>query len=70
LAHRIEGVRYALDFARDMDEPMADRFVSMYVNDYTVDLADRGRRAIEELLGRAHAAGLIPRRVVCEFVEA
>jgi 1,4-dihydroxy-6-naphthoate synthase len=70
LEHRGEGVRYALDFARDMDEPMADRFVSMYVNDYTVDLGDRGRRAIEELLGRAHAAGLIPHRVACEFVEA
>jgi 1,4-dihydroxy-6-naphthoate synthase len=70
LAHRAEAVRHALGYARDMDEPLADRFVGMYVNDYTVDLGERGRRAVAELLDRAHTAGLIPRRVTCEFVEA
>ena len=69
LAHRAEAVRYALGYARDMDAPLADRFVGMYVNDYTVNLGERGRRAAGELLSRAHAAGLIPQRVNCEFIE-
>jgi len=69
LAHRTEAVRHALAYARDMDERLADRFVSMYVNDYTVDLGERGRRAIAELLDRAHNTGLLPHPVACEFVE-
>lgn len=68
LAHRTEAVRHSLAYARDMDEPLADRFVGMYVNDYTVDIGERGRRAIAKLLDRAHAAGIIPNRVLCEFV--
>jgi 1,4-dihydroxy-6-naphthoate synthase len=70
LAHRAEAVRYALGYARDMDEALADRFVGMYVNAYTVDLGERGRRAIAELLDRAKRANLIPSPVVCEFVKA
>ena len=69
LAHRTEAVRYALAYARDMDERLADRFVSMYVNDYTVDLGERGRRAIAELLDHAHNSRLLPYPVACEFVE-
>jgi len=68
LAHRTEAVRHALNYARDMDEPLADKFVGMYVNDFTVDIGERGRRAIETLLARAHEAGVIPRAVQCEFV--
>lgn len=70
LAHRAEAVRYALAYARDMDERLADRFVSMYVNDYTVDLGERGRQAIGALLDRAHESGLIPHPVACEIVES
>jgi len=69
LAHRADAVRHALQYARDMNDQLADRFVGMYVNDYTVDLGERGRRAIAELLDRAYAAGLTPHRVRCEFVE-
>ncbi|MBM3334482.1 ABC transporter substrate-binding protein [Candidatus Sumerlaeota bacterium] len=66
LAHRDEALGHALAYARDMDRPLADRFVGMYVNEYTLDLGERGRRAIAVLLDRAHAEGRIPQRVVCE----
>ena len=69
LAHRAEAVRHALGYARDIDETLADRFVAMYVNKYTVDLGERGRQAVAELLDRAYAGGLIPHSVTCEFLE-
>jgi 1,4-dihydroxy-6-naphthoate synthase len=53
LAHREEALAYALAFARDLDVSDADRFVELYVNDYTRDLGDDGRRAVAELLRRA-----------------
>jgi len=68
LSHRAEAVRHALAYARDMDERLADRFVGMYVNDYTINLGERGQRAITALLDRAYTAGWIPRRVTCEFI--
>jgi len=70
LAHRPEALEYALGFARGMDPTIADRFVGMWVNDMTVDCGDRGRRAVQELLDRGHAAGLIPTRVAVDFVPA
>jgi 1,4-dihydroxy-6-naphthoate synthase len=70
LAHRGEALRYALEFARGMDPAIADRFVGMWVNDMTVDCGERGRRAVQELLDRGHAAGLIPQRVAVDFVPA
>ena len=70
LAHRPEALEYALGFARGMDPRIADRFVGMWVNDMTVDCGDRGRRAVQELLDRGHAAGLIPTRVAVDFVPA
>ena len=70
LAHRPEALEYALGFARGMDPKIADRFVGMWVNDMTVDCGDRGRRAVQELLDRGHAAGLIPTRVAVDFVPA
>jgi len=70
LAHRGEALQYALDFARGMDPKIADRFVGMWVNDMTVDCGERGRRAVQELLDRGHAAGVIPTRVAVDFVPA
>jgi 1,4-dihydroxy-6-naphthoate synthase len=68
LAHRQEALAYAMEFARGMDQGVADRFVGMWVNDMTVDIGERGRRAVQELLDRGHAAGIIPRRAVLDFV--
>ncbi len=70
LAHRQEALGYAMGFARDMDGGVADRFVGMWVNEMTVDCGERGRRAVQELLDRGHAAGIIRRRVQADFVEA
>lgn len=60
LANRTEAVEYALGFARDMGSDLADEFVGMYVNDWTIDYGDAGRRAIHELLRRAHEIGMVP----------
>ena len=68
LAHRKEALGHALQYARDMGEDLADRFVGMYVNDWTLDYGDRGRAAVRRLLDEAHAAGIIPRPVAVEFV--
>jgi 1,4-dihydroxy-6-naphthoate synthase len=70
LDHRPQALSYAMGFARGMDPKIADRFVGMWVNDMTVDCGPRGRRAIQELLDRGHAAGVIPARVAVDFVEA
>ena len=69
LQHRREALDHAMRFARGLDRSKADTFVGMYVNDWTLDYGERGRRAIRELLGRGVAAGLIPRAVTVEFVE-
>jgi 1,4-dihydroxy-6-naphthoate synthase len=70
LAHRRDALEYALEFARGMDPAVADRFVGMWVNDMTVECGARGREAVRRLLARGHEAGIIPRRVEPEFVEA
>jgi 1,4-dihydroxy-6-naphthoate synthase len=69
LAHRGEALDFALQFARGIehDRARADRFVGMYVNEWTRDYGAAGRRAVQELLDRAHAAGLLPERVTAEF---
>lgn len=67
LDHRQEALDYALTYARGLDPALADRFVGMYVNEWTVDYGPRGREAVRTLLGRAADAGLIP-RVPIEFV--
>ena len=56
LGHREEALRYALRFARDLDEKTADEFVSLYVNDLTRNVGEVGQRAIDELLRRAEVA--------------
>jgi 1,4-dihydroxy-6-naphthoate synthase len=68
LEHRAEALDYALGFGRGLDRDKADRFVAMYVNDWTLDFGSRGRRACAELLSRGHAAGVIKQLVVPEFV--
>jgi 1,4-dihydroxy-6-naphthoate synthase len=68
LAHRQEALDYALQFGRGLDTRKADTFVGMYVNDWTLDFGDRGREAVRQLLARGHAAGVIPKLVVPEFV--
>lgn len=68
LAHREEAVGYALPFGRDLDRDLTDRFVGMYVNDWTLDYGERGRAAVRALLSRAFAAGLVPDPGEIEFV--
>lgn len=68
LAHRREALEYALRYARDMDISLADKFVGMYVNDWTLDYGERGRAAVRKLLDEGHRAGIIP-SVAVEFVE-
>lgn len=69
LAHRREAVEYARQFGRGLDHALADRFVGMYVNDFTVDFGARGRRAVDELLARAFTAGLIRDEVRVEYAR-
>jgi 1,4-dihydroxy-6-naphthoate synthase len=69
LAHRDEALEYALQYGRDLDRRKADQFVGMYVNDWTLDFGEKGRRAVREFLRRGHEAGVISHRVEPEFVE-
>jgi 1,4-dihydroxy-6-naphthoate synthase len=69
LAHREEALDYAMQFGRDMERKLVDRFIGMYVNDLTLDYGERGRAAVRRLLATAHEAGLIPHRVEPEFVD-
>jgi 1,4-dihydroxy-6-naphthoate synthase len=68
LDHRAEAVQHALQYARDMSRDLADKFVGMYVNHWTLDYGERGREAIRRFLGQAFERGLIPRRQELEFV--
>jgi 1,4-dihydroxy-6-naphthoate synthase len=68
LEHRQEALQYALKYARDMDVSLADRFVGMYVNDWTLDYGPRGREAVRRLLDEGHKAGIIPKPAAVEFV--
>lgn len=69
LDHRAEALDYALSYGRGLDRGMADEFVGMYVNDWTLDFGPRGREAVAELLKQGAEAGVIPELVVPEFVE-
>jgi 1,4-dihydroxy-6-naphthoate synthase len=70
LDHRDAALDYALQFARDMDPVLADKFVGMYVNKWTLDYGDEGRRAVRELLSRGAAAGMLPGNVPVEFLSS
>jgi 1,4-dihydroxy-6-naphthoate synthase len=70
LEHREDALRYAMQFARDMDTETADRFVAMWVNDLTLDYTERGREAVRRLLDEGAERGIIPHRVRVDFVGA
>jgi 1,4-dihydroxy-6-naphthoate synthase len=68
LEHREDALQYAMQFARDMDTNLADRFVAMWVNELTLDYTDRGREAVRRLLAEGYERGIITSRVDVEFV--
>lgn len=69
LEHRPDAVRHALAYARDMGRELADKFVGMYVNHWTLDYGEAGRESIRRFLGAAFDAGLIGHRQELEFVS-
>lgn len=69
LENREDALRYAMQFARDMEPELADRFVAMWVNDLTLDYGDRGREGVRRLLQEGYEKGIIPHKVDIEFVD-
>ena len=67
LEHREGGLAYAMNYARDMETELADRFVGMYVNDYTLDYGEKGRAGVRALMERGYKSGVIPHPVDVEF---
>ena len=67
LEHREGGLAYAMNYARDMETELADRFVGMYVNDYTLDYGEKGRAGVRALMERGYRSGVIPHPVDVEF---
>jgi len=68
LDHRAEAVEHALAYARDMGRELADKFVGMYVNHWTLDYGERGRESIRRFLGQAGELGFVPKVPALEFV--
>ena len=69
LEHRDAALNYAMQFARDMDPVLADKFIGMYVNKWTLDYGEQGRRAVREFLSRGAAIGLVPSSFEVEFLS-
>jgi 1,4-dihydroxy-6-naphthoate synthase len=69
LAHRDEAVRHSMPYARDMDAKLAGKFIGMYVNDFTRDYGETGRKAVRQFLQTAHERGYIEKKPVVEFAE-
>ncbi len=69
LEHRDEALKYALGFARGMNTKLADKFVGMYVNDWTLDYGTKGKEAIQIFLDLAFERDLLPQRSVAEFID-
>lgn len=69
LEHRAEAVEHSLQYARDMGIDLADKFVGMYVNDWTLDYGEAGRESIRRFLRRGHEMGVVPKLPELEFVE-
>jgi 1,4-dihydroxy-6-naphthoate synthase len=70
LGHREAALEYAMQFARDLDPQLADKFVGMYVNERTLDYGNDGREAVRRLLDAGYRAGIIPHRAKLDFVGA
>lgn len=70
LDHRDEALDYAMRWGRNLDRPRTDRFVGMYVNEWTRDFGEPGRRSVQLFLDDAFTAGLIPKKIVPDFVAA
>jgi 1,4-dihydroxy-6-naphthoate synthase len=68
LDHREEALAYAMQFARELDPATANRFVSMYVNERTLDYGADGKQAIKKLLEMGHERGIIPHPVKVDFI--
>ncbi len=68
LDHREEALEYAMQFARDLDQQSADKFVGMYVNERTIEYGPDGREAIRRLLDMGHKAGIIPQESKVDFL--
>jgi 1,4-dihydroxy-6-naphthoate synthase len=68
LDNRADALAYAMQFARDMDTELADRFVAMWVNNLTLDYGERGREAVKLLLAEGYEKGIIPHPVEVEFI--
>src|SRR5262249_43284106 len=68
LEHRDEALAHAEQYGRDLDRQRTDRFVGMYVNDWTLDFGPRGKQAVAILLDRAWQAKIIPHRVQVDFI--
>ena len=69
LEHRAAALEYAMQFGRDMDRQLTDRFVGMYVNALTLEYGARGREAVRRLLAMGHQRGILPRLIEAEFVD-
>ncbi len=69
LEHREEALNYAMQFARDMEPELADKFVGMYVNKWTLGYGERGKKAVKELITRGTKAGLLPGPPTVEFLN-
>jgi 1,4-dihydroxy-6-naphthoate synthase len=68
MEHREEALSYALQFGRDLDQALADKFVGMWVNELTLDMGDRGRQGVRRMLQLGHERGLIPQVGEIDFV--
>jgi 1,4-dihydroxy-6-naphthoate synthase len=68
MEHREEALAYALQFGRDLDQPLADKFVGMWVNQLTLDMGDRGREGVRRMLQLGHERGFIPEVGQIDFV--
>jgi len=69
LEHRDDALKYAMQFARDMETELADQFVGMYVNKWTLGYGEKGKAAVKELIERGAKAGLLPGPANVEFLS-
>jgi len=69
LEHREDALKYALQFAGDMEPGLADQFVGMYVNHWTLDYEKRGKKAVQLLLDKGYESGIIDKKIVVDYLE-